>query len=106
MIIQKIGESTVDTFKSEVCAFFECFFAVAGPCAADESLFALRLAAEQGDARVQIGRKRPVWPPYCVVFHGNRSSTRLILQSGMRASVSASQAWGSMPFNLAVSTKV
>jgi hypothetical protein len=60
LIIQKIGESTVDTFKSEVCAFFECFFAVAEPCAADESLFALRLAAEQGGARVQIHSNRPV----------------------------------------------
>ena len=26
-----------------------------------------------------ISGKRPVWPPYGAVFHGSRSSTRLIL---------------------------
>ena len=27
----------------------------------------------------QVDRKRPVWPLYDAHFHGNRSSTRLIL---------------------------
>ena len=39
--------------------------------------------------------------PYDAVFHGSRSSTRLIFLSGMRASVSASHACGSIPFSLA-----
>lgn len=32
---------------------------------------------ERGQGRVY--RERPVWPPYVAVFHGSRSSTRLIL---------------------------
>jgi hypothetical protein len=43
--------------------------------------------------------------PY-LAFHGRSSSTRVIFQSGMRAKVSASQAWGSMPLSLAVSIRV
>ena len=39
-------------------------------------------------------------------FHGSRSSIRLILWSGIRASVSASHACGSTPFSLAVSIRV
>jgi hypothetical protein len=43
--------------------------------------------------------------PY-LAFHGRSSSTRVILPSGMRAKVSASQAWGSTPLSLAVSIRV
>jgi hypothetical protein len=39
-----------------------------------------------------IKAKRPVCPPYSAAFHGRSSSTRVILPSGMRAKVSASQA--------------
>ena len=39
-------------------------------------------------------------------FHGSRSLIRLILWSGMRARVLASQAWGSTPLILAVSISV
>ena len=39
-------------------------------------------------------------------FHGNRSLMRLILWSGIRASVSANHACGSTPFSLAVSIRV
>jgi len=39
-------------------------------------------------------------------FHGSSSSIRLILWSGIRARVSASQAWGSTPLSLAVSINV
>ena len=41
-----------------------------------------------------------------LAFHGSRSSMRLILWSGMRASVSVSHACGSTPFSLAVSIRV
>ena len=39
-------------------------------------------------------------------FHGNKSSMRLILWSGIRASVLANHACGSTPFSLAVSIRV
>ena len=39
-------------------------------------------------------------------FQGRSSSIRLILWSGMRARVPASQAWGSTPLSLAVSIRV
>jgi hypothetical protein len=57
-------------------------------------------------AHVHIFSKRPAPPPYLAAFQGRSSSTRVILPSGMRAKVSASQAWGSMPLSLAVSIKV
>ena len=43
---------------------------------------------------------------YSFQRHGSRSSTLLILWSGMRARVSASQAWGSTALSLAVSIRV
>jgi transposase, IS5 family len=53
------------------------------------------------------GYKVSVWPDCCHrVFQGSSSSMRLILWSGMRASVSASHAWGSTPLSLAVSMSV
>ena len=39
-------------------------------------------------------------------FHGRRSSRREVGMSAMRASASASQAWGSMPLSLAVAMRV
>ena len=51
--------------------------------------------------RVSVRPDRVQW-----LFQGRSSSILVILWSGMRASVSASQAWGSTPLSLAVSIKV
>jgi hypothetical protein len=64
--------------------------------------------AKREDEQAQLGErcKRPAAPAYLAAFHGRSSSTRVILPSGMRAKVSASQAGGSMPLSLAVSIRV